>query len=172
MAGISSLDDTTEAVTLPFAFPYYAGSFTSAWVSSNGVIGFGGASAAFSNSCLPSGIANAIHGFWDDLDTRVGGSRFCVGTTGAAPNRRYVYSAEAVYFFSSDDGSRLNFSVVLSESTGLIELQYDTMTSPQAGRAQGASATIGVQGPAGQSTAFSCNTSAVSTGARVRFTPL
>jgi hypothetical protein len=162
---LSNTDDTTAAITIPFTFTYYAGMYTAGWVSSNGVLGFGAANAAYSNSCLPSGISTAIHAFWDDLDSRNGSARFCVGTTGTAPNRRYVYTAQGVFFFASDDGSRLNFSIVLNEGTDLIDLQYDTMTSPQAGRNQGNSATIGVQGPAGQSTQFSCNTASVSSGA-------
>jgi hypothetical protein len=169
---LSNTDDTTAAITMPFTFTDYAGMYTAGWVSSNGVLGFGAANAAYSNSCLPSGISTAIHAFWDDLDSRNGSARFCVGTTGTAPNRRYVYTAQGVFFYASDDGSRLNFSIVLNEGTNLIDLQYDTMTSPQAGRNQGNSATIGVLGPAGQSTQFSCNTASVSSGARVRFTPI
>jgi hypothetical protein len=168
---LSGSDDTTTGITLPFSFTYYAGMFTSGWASTNGVAGFGPASAAFSNSCLPSGIANAVHGFWDDLDTRSTG-RVCAGTTGTSPDRRYVVTWSGVYFFASDDGSRMNFSIVFHEGSNLIDLMYDTMSSPQAGRAQGNSATIGVQGPSGQSTQFSCNSASVATGTRLRFTPM
>ncbi|HEV8322883.1 MAG TPA: hypothetical protein VG389_14820, partial [Myxococcota bacterium] len=45
-------DDVTGAVTIPFSFPFYGGSYTSVTVSSNGRLEFGGApDTGFTNAC-------------------------------------------------------------------------------------------------------------------------
>ncbi len=60
-------DDSTAAVTLPFAFTFYGTAFTQANVSTNGNLQFVSNSASFTNTALPNaGFNQAIFVAWDD----------------------------------------------------------------------------------------------------------
>lgn len=69
-------DDDEVEVALPFAFPFYGETYTSARVSSNGFIYFSDAEdvPGASNEEMPNGRGAMIAAFWDDLDPGVGGN--------------------------------------------------------------------------------------------------
>lgn len=168
---LTNTDDGTSTATMPFAFRFYDVMTSSVWFSSNGVVGFGTASSSYSNTCLPSpgGPRPAIMAFWDDLATRATG--VCAGTVGTAPNRQFVITWNDAQPLG-DGASHMTFSVVLSEGTNTVDIVYQTMTGST--RAQGDSATIGVQNSAGTAaTQFSCNTAgSVMSGTAIRFNPM
>jgi hypothetical protein len=63
-------DDGEATVTLPFAFPYYGNTWTTATLSSNGGLRFGGgAQISYTNSCgaTPTISSPDLMAFWDDL---------------------------------------------------------------------------------------------------------
>jgi hypothetical protein len=159
-------DDATASVTLPFEFRFYDYLGTSAWASSNGVVGFGGSpSTAYSNSCLPTTPRDTILPYWDDLFTTSAG--VCVGTLGAAPNRVQVITWSGTGFWSGS-GS-LTFSVMLNEGTNIVDIAYQTLS----GGGTGASATVGVQGDSNAHfTQHSCNTAGLTSGTSIRYTPM
>ncbi len=165
------VDDTTGTAALPFSFRFYGTAYSSVWASSNGAVGFGAASAVYSNVCLPATtFPNSILAFWDDLYVTTG-MYVCGAVSGAAPNRQYTVTWQGVYPLG--DTGNMNFSVILYETTGLIDLVYGTMTTGVAARATGTSATIGVQGAtATQFTQHSCNTAGVTSSMARRFTPM
>lgn len=165
-----SVDDDTAVTTLPFEFIFYGYRGTSAWVSSNGVIGFGStASSTLSNACLPStsGPQNALFAFWDDLVTSTAG--VCLGTLGAAPNRVHVVTWSNAHTFG-DATSVLTFSAMLTETANTVDVVYQTLTGATA---TGASATVGVQNQdRTMATQHSCDTASLASGTAIRFTPM
>ena len=136
---VSLGDDATTTVALPFPFSYYGVDQTSVRIVSNGWLGFGGSSTAYSNAAIPSSADpnNALFAFWDDLNPASGGQikyqdmgdgRFVVSWIGVP---RY-----------SETGSALTFQVILA-SSGAITYQYKTMTGTLN------SASIGIENAAG-----------------------
>ncbi|WP_412539823.1 PQQ-dependent sugar dehydrogenase [Longispora sp. K20-0274] len=135
-------DDRVAPVTLPFAFPYYGRTYTSATVDSNGVLSFGAAASAAANVDVPSaGAPNAaIYPFWRDLGLDTGSQVL----TAAGPGTFTVEWRNAyVYGYRSH---RVTFSVTLS-ATGDIEVGYQALDA----RAdeQGGSATVGIENETG-----------------------
>lgn len=131
LAIVSACDDCTEAVTLPFSFPFYSNSYTSMNVSSNGNVHFGAANNAYFNDAIPSGATpnNAIYPLWDDYNTDEQGDVYML-TAGTAPNRTVTiewsnvtqYTAGGTYPLTSE-----SFQVVLSEN-GNAEFRYGTIS--------------------------------------------
>jgi subtilisin family serine protease len=70
-------DEGYFPVTLPFAFPYYGSTYTTAYIGTNGTLSFQPPTAAFfTNAAIPTPggtIDNFIAGFWDDLEVRAAG---------------------------------------------------------------------------------------------------
>lgn len=63
-------DDQAWTLSLPFAFPFYDGSYDSVQVSSNGLLQFGGAGASSpDNSTVNLHAGRRIAALWDDLRT-------------------------------------------------------------------------------------------------------
>src|SRR6266545_1999027 len=94
-------DDATARVTLPFGFRFYGQTFTSAFVSTNGLVSFPAASTAFGNTSIPSTAApnGAVYAYWDDLFVDSSAS-VRTATVGAAPNRQFVIEWRNVRFFN------------------------------------------------------------------------
>jgi hypothetical protein len=176
-AGKPTTVDT--AVTLPFGFSFYGiQATTSAAFNRNGVVAFNGASppsganSAFKNTFLPENTtphittSPGLYVFWDKLNYNNSATGLCHGTTGTAPNRKFVFTWRNLKGFgNTDNTANLSFSVALSEGSDTIDMSYGTMsgaagndgttfpTSPtiitNAQRAAGKKAVIGVQGPSG-----------------------
>ncbi len=122
---ISDVDDSASpAVPIGFPFTFYGAEFTELYVSSNGVITFGGPDANRFTASLPTdaGPTNAIFVFWDDLDPGDGGDVY-VHTLGVEPTRRFVVQWRDVDFFSGDN-SRINAQAILYEGTNQVQLLY------------------------------------------------
>jgi hypothetical protein len=123
--------------------------YTTVQVHADGYVRFGATSCNgnTSNQTFPDPAApnNVIAAFWDDL----GFSSFGSGNANAkvfvqAMADRYIvqYTNWPIYF---DDTSALNFQIIL-HLNGNVELQYGSMSDPDdAGRAQGDSASIGLE---------------------------
>jgi hypothetical protein len=139
-------DDSSTSVTLPFSFPLFGTSFTSAQIASNGFLRLGsGAATAYSNLPIPSAgdPENVIAPWWDDLNPAAGGSVWSM-TLGSSPNRQFVVTWSNVSLYGVT-GSQISTQIVLDEATGTVTLQYlDTVTGAAASNG-GASATIGIE---------------------------
>jgi hypothetical protein len=172
---LPTTDDNTASVGLPFSFLFYRTRTSSAWVSSNGVLGFAQPSASFSATCLPSTNAPlaAVFPFWADLMTRPTG--ICVATVNSGGSRRFVATWQDAHFCCGDDPTvHLTYSVVLTEGSNTVDVLWTQLDLGT--RTTGA--TVGTQNETGTvATQVQCNASGmnsplVRTGGSVRFTPV
>src|SRR5205085_7201573 len=68
IAGLTGQDDASVSIPIGFSFQLYGTSYTSVFVSSNGLLSFGVADTAFTNADLTTTPAEAaIAPFWDDF---------------------------------------------------------------------------------------------------------
>ena len=160
---------TMEQIVLPFPFTLYgmtyspltaAGKLT---ISRFGSLGFGNLGTANGSSyntganvALPSTSAAAfqpgIFPFWDDLNytTNLAASGVCTLVSGLAPNRQLVVTWKNMKFTGDTNGTaNMTFSALLSEGSDRVDFAYSSMTAASQVRANGNSATIGVQSPSG-----------------------
>ncbi len=136
---VTLADDATTTVPLPFPFSFYGIDQTSVRIVSNGWLGFGGTSTAYSNSAIPSAAQpnNALYAFWDDLNPTAGGSiRYQDMGDG-----RFVVSYIGVQRYN-DAASTLTFQIILTRG-GQILYQYKTMPGTLT------SATVGIENATG-----------------------
>jgi hypothetical protein len=166
-SALPSTDDGTATATIPWSVIFYNAMTSTVWFSSNGVVGFGTANTSFSNACLPTTTFSGpvITAFWDDLLTRTSG--VCTATVGTAPNRQFIITTSDASPLVSTT-SHLNFSVVIYESSNLVEIVYGMMSGTGA---DGSSATIGVQNGT-VSTQHSCDTAGTLSNTALRYTPM
>ncbi|MFM7120640.1 MAG: S8 family serine peptidase, partial [Gammaproteobacteria bacterium] len=149
-------DDASAAVSLPFAFPFYGAPRTSVLVSSNGFIQFvEGPANEYQNSALPgTALPNGIiAAFWDDLNpsAATGSGQVRVRTVGTTPGaRQFAIAWEGVPHFDVA-GNPVTAQIVLDEASGQIALNYQDVLVGSALIDRGASATVGLENPAGNS---------------------
>jgi len=140
LAGVSSCDDCTEVVTLPFTFPWYGGALnvTQVNVSSNGSINLGpGAAASLCCSAwaLDNGQAGGtpvpgqqvarIDVLQEDLDPAGTGGNIYALSLGTS----FIISYESVSFYPGPASGSVNAQVELFV-TGDIEIRIGTVTGP------------------------------------------
>ncbi|MFF5289573.1 carboxypeptidase regulatory-like domain-containing protein [Paractinoplanes globisporus] len=136
--------DGYGTVALPFPFRFYRGTYTTAYVTSAGYLTFlKPVYVSGSNDNLPADQSYApdaaVYPFWDGLTVDASAS-VRTAVTGAAPNRAVVVEWRNVLLDGT--GLRLTFEAMLHEN-GRITLSYKNI--PADTRAQGASATIGIE---------------------------
>jgi hypothetical protein len=158
-------DDVLTAISLPFAYDLYGVPYTTANLSSNGVLEFNAYNDLWINDCLPQpSFDSSIFAYWDDLRTDCEGCGIFTSTTGIAPNRVFNIEWRAEYLQSP--GVVLNFEVRLYEGQTTFDIVYGAV--PEAG----VSATVGVQrdeSPNGF-TQYECNTGGILPGLDLIFT--
>jgi len=146
--GYAPNDDSTYAVTLPFAFTFFGSSYTSAVVSNNGNIQFGTQSGAYSSSPLNTQTDfRGIAAFWSDLysaNDPLGA--IAAGTGGSAVYMNAVNANQVVFtwdrlgYFSNDYSARVQFQLVLNNPAalqageGAIGFFYGDMSGQGGGR--------------------------------------
>ncbi len=159
-------DQTSGAIPIGFAFSFFENSYTDAYISSNGFIGF---NAGMPNGCcsgqaLPDEDApnNLIAFFWEDLYPP-GGGQILYETIGVAPNREFVVMFEGVpHCCGSSD--QVTAQVVLHEGTGFIEVICTDCPSDGGTHTQGVENSDGTYGltlPGRNATSFSLANDAV-----------
>jgi hypothetical protein len=173
---LSNVDDSTVQVSLGMDFDFYGSTYSSAYLSSNGVIMFGGANAAYSNFDLTSSQFSggpAIFTFWDDLitpdsDPMRGVYYETIGTTPGS--RKFVVQQIANRY--SIGGASINFQTVLDEASGDILMRYTQTAFGFDGFDGGANATVGIQGvqSLGQTVQWSYNQAALQNDQSICFT--
>lgn len=128
-------------VNLPFAFPYFGGSYTQFWVDINGKIRFDSSSGDYAESSNTLVAAKMIAVLWDDLHT--GGGNVFTETNATEVSVRW---AGAYY-----GGPAVHFSLTL-RSDGIIRMRYGP------GNASGGM--IGISGGTGTNYLFSARSQA------------
>ncbi len=133
----SDADDGTTPIPIGFPFPFYGQRYTHLTVDSNGVLHLAEAPAEWANRPLGGGgLAPRIAPLWDDLVVDSAHHQLVEATSG----RVLVVTFQAR---RRGEGS-LRFQVLLGED-GRVVFQYHTLTGALS---DGASATVGLQGPA------------------------
>ena len=169
LAIVSTCDDCTETVDLPFTFDFYGNQYDEISVSSNGVVWLGANSNAWccQGATLPSleHPNPSIHVFHTDLDPGQSGS-ITYNIVGSAPNRQVVISYNDVMEYGSYDpygydpydpygydpygydpygtgnaGVFINAQLVLNETDGVIHIWHDDINL------NSHSATVGLNNP-------------------------
>jgi MYXO-CTERM domain-containing protein len=163
-------DDVAAGPFSPgFALPLPGGEpRTALWVSSNGLVSFGGPVASPLNDCLPSVPApnDLLAVLWDDLEcSRALGCRAYVAAAGEAPGRRVVVQWDGLRVHGVL-GARLSFQAVLFED-GRVDLRYRQLDG-----ADGSSASVGFEGPFGtEGLAWSCGEQRLAVPTALRYDP-
>jgi subtilisin family serine protease len=167
-------DDSYSVQSLPFAFSFYGTNYTSVFVGSNGLLGFGSTAGmtAYLNADLPNTATpnNIICPYWDDLNPAVGG-QVRIGTEGSAPNRAVVVSWLGVPHFNTS-AATFTFQALLFEGSNDIKFQY-LEVSPAHSLGAGRSATVGVEnreGTVARKYTFNGSPSLLSNNQAIRFT--
>jgi len=173
---LANVDDSTVQVSLGMNFDFYGTTYTSAFLSSNGVIMFGGANAGYTNFDLTGNQFSggpAIFTFWDDLitpdsDPARGVYYETIGTTPGS--RKFVVQQIANRY--SIGGASINFQTVLDEASGDILMRYTQTAFGYDGFDHGASATVGIQGAQslGQTVQWSHNQAVLQDNQSICFT--
>lgn len=159
---LNGVDDVTAQVSLGMNFNFYGATYSTAYLSSNGVIMFGGPDATYSNYDLTAAQFSggpAIFTYWDDLLTTSDPSRgVYYETIGTTPGARQFVVQQIANSYSIG-GSSINFQTVLDEASGDILMRYTQTVFGNSGFDHGGSATVGIQGalPQGQAVQWSYN---------------
>ncbi|MCB9284934.1 MAG: HYR domain-containing protein [Lewinellaceae bacterium] len=153
---LTSGDDVTGTITLPFTFTFYGTSYTNVKASTNGFLVFPstGTTRSLANGNLPTSTAYsgaAMYPFWDDLDAgpSIPSTGIYYLTEGAAPNRVFTIEWYHVGHFNDVSTQYVTFQVKLYETTNDFKFCYDDVFfgGSQAIYDRGASATVGIEGP-------------------------
>ena len=171
------VDDGTAALSSAnlsgFSFHFYNSTYTSLYISSNGLLTFGTANSAYDNTDLTAGLPQAaIAPLWDDLVVG-GGSQSGVywQVQGAGMNQRLVVQFNEVSFAAGSYTGLITFEVLLN-ADGTIIFNYKDLDSGDS-HAGGAIATVGIKDAGSQGSnrlLVSYNSAAnvlVSTGASI-----
>lgn len=173
-------DVVSPSAALPFAFSLLGTAVTNYSASSNGNVQLfastGSGLTAFTNAAIPTSATPNLMAapFWDDL-RNVSTTVVRSATFGTAPNRHFTVEWFDSTLPSTGNIERLRFQAQFYETTNVTEFHYCSIVpgSITDGRANGNSATIGIEdsaGTAGVQASFNRPNSAV-TGGAVRFTP-
>jgi MYXO-CTERM domain-containing protein len=118
----SSQDDGSATINLPFPFRFYANNYTTAEVSTNGYLTFGGDGSSLGNTSFPDpeDPNDIIALFWDDLYGPTGSMH----VEGMAPSRIVIIQWANVHHFGNRSANA-NFQLWLYEGqAGRFELRY------------------------------------------------
>ncbi len=128
----SGWDDAVASATIPFSFTINGIAYTSVSVNSNGYATFGSTVSGATSSTpisATTAFAAAISAFGRDIISN--SSTIEYGTTGTAPNRKFViqWNNARRYSLGAIIGDVLNFQIVLNETTNVIDIVYGTCTA-------------------------------------------
>ncbi|WP_406374688.1 S8 family serine peptidase [Streptomyces sp. NBC_00647] len=160
-------DEDSASVALPFAVSLYGVSYSSASVTTDGLVDFLSSRVGdYSNTALPTTGANSVKGIiaplWDDL-TLDKKSSVQTATTGTTGSRRFAVVWNNAAYANGTSG-RSSFEVVFDEATGSVTVQYQSVAD------KGAGATVGIANQSGtDALQYSYNQSVIADGTAVRF---
>ncbi|WP_033222468.1 S8 family serine peptidase [Kitasatospora phosalacinea] len=159
-------DEDAKTVALPFPVTYYGVKYTSAAVTTNGLVDFleprigDYANTALPTAYKPNGV---VAPFWDDL-TLDKKATVTTATTGTTGKRTFAVVWNNVPLVS-DSSKRVTFEVLFDEATGAITFQYQTVPGA------GSGATVGLENQAGtDALQYSFNQAVLTNGSAIRFT--
>ncbi|MFE1953246.1 S8 family serine peptidase [Streptomyces sp. NPDC059524] len=157
-------DEDAKTVPLPFPVSFYGVKYSSAAVTTDGLIDFLAPRIGdYENEALPSQAQpnGIVAPLWDDLalDKK---SSVQTATTGTTGSRRFAVVWNNVLFAGSTD--RATFEAVFDEATGAITFQYKSVPGA------GSSATVGIENQAGtDALQYSSDQAVLTAGSAIRF---
>ncbi|MEU1201187.1 S8 family serine peptidase [Streptomyces sp. NPDC005813] len=160
-------DEDAAKVTLPFPVKLYGVSYSSASVTTDGLVNFLSSRVGdYSNTALPTTGANGVKGIvaplWDDL-TLDRKSSVQTTTTGTTGSRRFAIVWNNAAYANGTSG-RATFEAVFDEASGAVTLQYRSVAD------KGAGATVGIADQNGtDALQYAYNQSVLTDGSAVRF---
>ncbi|MFG2437933.1 S8 family serine peptidase [Streptomyces sp. NPDC048508] len=161
-------DEDSASVALPFSVKLYGVSYSSASVTTDGLINFLSARVGdYNNTALPTTGVNGVRGviapLWDDL-TLDKKSTVQTAASGTKGSRRFAIVWNNAAYANGTSG-RATFEAVFDEATGAVTLQYKSVAD------HGAGATVAIANQAGtDALQYSYNQSVIADGSAVRFT--
>lgn len=157
-------DEDAKNIALPFPVKFYGASYTSAAVTTNGLINFLAPRVGdYVNTALPAAAKpdGIVAPFWDDLvlDNK---SSVQTATTGKTGKRTFAIVWNKALF--ADGGTdRVTFEAVFEEATGAITFQYKTVPG------NGGKATVGIENQTGtDALQYSFNQTVLTNGSAIR----
>lgn len=116
-AGFNNADDGNHGpVNLPFGFQLYSNVFNQAYISTNGILVFGGTYVAFTAQGLPMAPNRFVAPFWADIDLRGPGANNNIVKYKVTPTAMYVNYINVGYFSQHVD--KVNtFQVIITNAT-------------------------------------------------------
>lgn len=157
-----------------FNFTFYGNTYNEFYINSNGQILFGTGSLESAEAPIPSEAApnNFIAPFWDDLVVDSYGNILYKTVGETSPKRLIVqFTNMGFYPYPANLGT---FTVILYETSNIIQIQYRLIVLASSAKAHGNSATIGLENAAGTSGIQYAyhNPAAVNTEQAISFTPI
>ncbi|RPE28862.1 S8 family serine peptidase [Kitasatospora cineracea] len=159
-------DEDAKTVTLPFPVTYYGVKYTSAAVTTNGLVDFleprigDYANTALPTAYKPNGV---VAPFWDDL-TLDKKATVTTATTGTAGHRTFAVVWDNVPLVA-DSSKRVSFEVLFDEASSAITFQYQNVPGA------GSGATVGLENQAGtDALQYSFDQAVLTNGSAIRFT--
>ena len=153
VVALNAADDASVSVPIGFSFPFYGAGNTAVFVSTNGLLSFGSANTAFTNTDLTaSPTQGVIAPFWDDQHTDGGlpASGVYTQLSGAGNDQHLTIQWHQVRFFAGGTaGDTLTYQAKLY-ADGRIRVNYLDIASGTAAGNNGAQATLGVKAAGAQ----------------------
>ncbi|MEV0093215.1 S8 family serine peptidase [Streptomyces sp. NPDC050738] len=160
-------DENAKTISLPFPVKMYGVSYTSTSITTNGLLNFlqprlgDYANVALPGAMQPNGV---VAPFWDDLILD-GKSSVQTATTGSTGSRSFAIVWNKAQL-ADGSGDRVTFEAVLSEATGAVTFQYQSVPG------KGSGATVGIENQAGtDALQYSFNQNVLTDLSAIRFTP-
>ncbi|MHC5264258.1 S8 family serine peptidase [Streptomyces sp. UC4497] len=157
-------DEDAKTVSLPFPVSFYGVKYTSAAVTTNGLVNFLSPRIGdYENEALPTETQpnGIVAPLWDDftLDKK---SSVQTATTGTTGSRKFAVVWNNV-LFADGVSDRATFEAVFDEATGAITFQYQSVPG------NGSSATAGIENQAGtDALQYSYNQAVLKAGSAIR----
>ncbi|MFF3495958.1 S8 family serine peptidase [Streptomyces sp. NPDC002795] len=155
-------DEDAKTVPLPFPVSFYGVKYTSAAVTTNGLVNFLSPRIGdYENEALPTETEpnGIVAPLWDDLSLDKKSS-VQTATTGSTGDRKFAVVWNNALF---SNGSRATFEAVFDEASGAITFQYKAVPGA------GASATVGIEDQAGtDALQYSYNQAVLKAGSAIR----
>jgi hypothetical protein len=170
-------DETVWQKNPPFPIKLYGNSYTSAWISANGLVSFKdpayfgwiGSAPSPIPSPAAEGVPNAaVYVHWDDwvVDSQ---AYIATKTSGTAPNRQWVVEWHNVVHYD-DASARASFEVIFDEG-GTVTLAYADINSANM-LERGSGSTVGIENASGTiAFQYLFKDAWLASGQGVRFTP-
>jgi hypothetical protein len=163
-------DDAHTSITLPFPVTFYGQTYSTAWVSTNGLVSFADLTSDVPDgrAAVPDATAPnaALYPFWNDLVVE-SDSSVRTAVVGSAPNRKFVIEWRNVGMFGNSS-QRLSFEVIIAEN-GAITFNYTGLDNPPE---RGTGAVVGIEnadGTVGQT--YSAFREALADNQAITYTP-